>query len=738
MTPQEELELLRLQSESQARARRSAPTTASDPQQRAVINRLRARNPGWRSLPDAEVLSRGWGTLAPTERDRLFPEGVGLRQQRSQNLANDVRSIPNLDLGRIGSDVAATASRDWNSFSQDPAGSIGRAIAGLPAAIWDSTAGASGRAQDAQDAEMAALLNGDRPEAVNQARAANRENTRAFMGTASLALSPLATTPLRGAGLGVLATAPQALDGDGPLQERIPQAAVSSAEAGALGASLGMFGRRSAATNPQPARALSQEALDNLQTLDDAGLPVAWGVVNGTGDMSRTMAAAQAPLGFTARRQLQELPQVAQSRAEDMANRVGQAVDPEAAGALTQSAIERFNEPAPPGSPQVSALRQAAPTLNDVFRAPDADWGFRTKAAVLYDHVLTPVEQAPAQVRNTPALLNEFLGEVRTSHDPILRQLQERLATPGLTVRNLRTLREDVRLAQRENATGRDAAQLQRLEQSLTQDIYNSLPNDQARANLQRVDRYYGERAERMQRVLAPLQRAHPGSVYSTVRGWASSARSADTARLQALRDSMRADEWNSFAASVIQDMGRGDSTGASFSLERFLNNYEGQARGLTANGRRILFGARAADLDTLARGLRLWNRTNRSRNFSNTANHIEARQPMHELGMLAAGAVGAGTHVAPGALPLAITYVLARELGAYATSELMMNPRFVRFLASTANARGAAVPAGAAWLRRLAVLAAKDPSLVPAYNALTRAQAPSDRGQPSPELQLQ
>lgn len=297
-------------------------------------------------------------------------------------------------------------------------------------------------------------------------------------------------------------------------------------------------------------------------------------------------------------------------------------------------------------------------------------------------------------------------------------------AGAGATLRDLRELRRKVREAQDGvSVAGQtpDNAALQRIEAALTEDIYAAA--GPAAANLRRADAWYRRSKQRMDGLLETLagDDVNPQAAYNQITRWAT-RRGANSKGLAALRSALRDDEWRSFVASYINHIGQ-PSAGASgmvtdigFSVHNFARAY----RDMTPQARRIFFGGPTGsaqnqlmrDLDDLAE-IALSQKaienmgTPSGRDFQNYATGAAAvtNLPMTVMGLMGMASAG----------------------------ELMVSPTFVRWLTS-ASQSGAGAGGMRRQLSQLAQIAARDPAVVPYYEAyLTQLEGPES---PSPAMQ--
>ncbi len=152
-------------------------------------------------------------------------------------------------------------------------------------------------------------------------------------------------------------------------------------------------------------------------------------------------------------------------------------------------------------------------------------------------------------------------------------------------------------------------------------------------------------------------------------------------AKLARLKRNFQPEEWDTIAATTLQEMGKGTpgSSGVddAFSTSRFLTNWNK----LSPEAKRIAFGGKRYrplkdNLDRLVRVSAASKDVSSMKNFSNTAQqHIY-------MAMLMGGGLGGGAGYALGGEEGAALGVAAPLILPYAASKLMTNPKFVGWLA--------------------------------------------------------
>lgn len=539
---------------------------------------------------------------------------------------------------------------------------------------------------------------------------------------------------------------------EGNLQERLPGALQETAIVGGLGASLQGVANR--LTGPRAANTASQRA----GVFDRAGVrPTAAAVtapeppvnVPVSADPGRTAvvsrAIAENPIvGFMPMGHMRRSLGDTAARAEQVARAYGPRQGPEATGQTLQDALRRFargdgagaGPPPAPGSPSIR------------------NWSFDQRANHLYDRWWNKFNAAVrqrAQAGQPP--INAVTNETRTVFDDIFgrntpevaTEINDRvltrirnLVTPqnsgaGRTFQDIRDIRTYVRNLQRSDPSTRPTltdANLQRLEQALTTDMYDTasaIGGQRLARELHQVDRYYRTGSQRIATQLRPFLREgeSPAAAYSRIIGAATSGGRQNTRVLRSVRASLQPYEWRQIAATAIDEMGRAPAghpyaAEGAFSVERFATRYNA----MSEDGRRALFGdlgrhgSASGDnfidleraLNDLARVAGMQKAVERAANSSNTA-----------VASQAVGTIG-GMVTAP-----QITIPVLMGLGV--TGEMLTNPAFVRWIVSAPRASG-----GVGGMRRtvaeLGRLAARDPALAPYHAELVRTLS----GQPRPE----
>lgn len=301
---------------------------------------------------------------------------------------------------------------------------------------------------------------------------------------------------------------------------------------------------------------------------------------------------------------------------------------------------------------------------------------------------------------------------------PQVQTLTAAMKDPAsLSFRDLRDARTWVRNAQRDDTLRQGVQQgdLQSLEASLTNDINTNAENiagPQAARQLQQADQFYRLGAQRiqgsLQKFVGRSGDASGESAYDLIQRAASDRGGADTARLTALKASLKPSEWGDVAASTIQRMAQGK--GGDFSVNSFVTN----ADTLSPQGKDLLFGKGElrSELENLVKVAKMQKGVEQAANHSNTASTAQA------VGTVAALV---NPHTAVPA---------AAGLGAMAvTGEMLTNPAAVRWLSRVGKAQTVSPAATSSAVGRLGSAARSNPALVPLYQqALKLVPSPATR----------
>jgi hypothetical protein len=637
----------------------------------------------------------------PARRRDLMNRGAGF--------VRDVQQIPSLNFGRLAQDTANAAGEGLRNLPE----TAGNIVQNLPQIAWEATGAPVVRQENAL-------------QRMDIARAAgNRGATQQFASQANTALGQQATnaggifsgsvirTPLQAAGAGAALSAPGALgrNPEQPLQERLPGALTEIGGVAGFGAGAQALANGLPSLLRRPSQG-NQRAAD----FEAAGVRPTMAAVNGGTSAGITKMIGENFLGgIGVRARLQASIDDASAAVSRMASEAGEVAPREIVGEGIQGRVREFardrNMPNP--RPGVAAA--------DV---PTAEWSLPAKSEAIYGDVFGQLSRDEAayisgntaegllSVSDTMRTLDQI--ETRISgaasreqmNSPFVTRMRAALeadaADGSLRFQDLRAWRTHVREAQIDDALrmGTSEAQLQRIEQALTADIYRSADeiSPGAAADLRAADAWYARESNLIKNVLRQFQ-DRPGfggaQAYQRMIALATQGGQQNSRQLQQALEVLPRASRRSISATLIDELGN-PSFGASnaleagaFSIDRFVTNY---AR-LSPDGRRALFGDLTEQLDTLARvggyqkGVEAM--ANRSRSGVNAQNFT--------TGLLFLN-------------PASRWGAVAGIIGGAITGEMLTNPAFVRWLTSAPK------NGDRAGMRRhlteLSRLAARDPAL--------------------------
>jgi len=680
-----------------------------------------------------------------------------------QGMIGGARQIPSLDLPRLGRDLGAAGQRAWEGAPQ----AIGNMLTHIPDLVHGMTTQPFEQNDEARNQELVFAMRGNQAGADREAGNAVNATGGIVTNTAGALAAPLITTRLGGAALGAGLTLPNALaQGQGSLQERLPQALVDTATGAAVGAVLSPSARRGRIA-PPPQGAAADEALragtgapsgmvssetpaSRLADFEAARVRPSAAAVYGGSAADVTKTASESWLGgMTARRGVERANEDIALRARELAQRTGFVQSPEGAGTEAQAGIRR----------STSDRDQPAPHGAIPMHTPIGEWSFPAQAEALYQPIfdqlahderqMTGHVEGPVVVaHNTISAIDNMAGRIRggASREALaprgfLAQMREALATDSgpqnlsLSFDDLRQWRTQLR--ERMNDPGlrgdTSSAQLQQAYTAITKDIAESARNigGQASEDLARVDEWYGRHARHIEAVLEPINKLGRGiggghQVYHHIWTLARDGGRKNTAHLAYIREALHPDEMRTVAATLLHEMGSptfgssAASDAGAFSIGRFATHWNQ----LSAEGKAHLFPPELRqELDALGRV------ANHQKAIEEFANNSRSGRQLNNM-VVTGGALTAATVGGQWG------WVLAGMAGMNGVGYALTNPGFVRLLVRTAKTRATA-GAVRRWLADLAALAARDPSLVPVYNRLARAQPEAEPSQTTPPQQL-
>lgn len=315
---------------------------------------------------------------------------------------------------------------------------------------------------------------------------------------------------------------------------------------------------------------------------------------------------------------------------------------------------------------------------------------FRTTSTALWNKVDQNIDPSiTVNATNTQAALDRLVrgdavGEILDN--PKLIKLKDVLDNAGsIDYGTLKSLRSSIgqKLGNNELISDIPRAELKQVYGALSQDIRTAASNSSPEA-LQAFERANSFTKAGHDRVDDYLERivnkADPDKIFAAV------AKGGEgTKTINAVKRSLKPEEWDVVASNVIRRMGRASSgmqnaEGDVFSVDKFVTDWDklGPAKKAIFSGSDNL-NAMANDLDKIARvASRVKSASKQGANYSGTAQ--------------AASRIAAGTGLATGILSTSPT-VLGLTVGSIAMNSagarLMTNPKFVKWLATSA-----AVPA--------------------------------------------
>lgn len=468
-----------------------------------------------------------------------------------------------------------------------------------------------------------------------------------------------------------------------------------------------------------------------VESFDRAGVTPMLAAGGGKGMATATNVVAENPVaGAVVRNRLRTAVAQTGDAASGIAAKYGETRGRQITGENVQQGVQDFAQDK--GNPTSFAAKANA-RYDDVFGKLDTAMAGKTEpgrsAPVADDqfpgHTAT-VGGSQIETPATTATLNQISGGTQSVSigkliaDPTLSKAASALETAqgarDMSFNDLRRLRTWTRDAQKNPELRQNigAANLQRLEGSLTQDIYTNaekLGSPDLAKQLRRTDQFYAAGQQRIQGALDKFAGAKSGEgTYSRVAQAAGSTASADAQSLLALKRSLAPDQWGDVAANVVSELGK-QSPGAApagepgFSVASFVTNYNK----LSPRGKDILFGSVGgggskatqlrAELDNLAtvadslKGIEKGANTSKSFVNAQAAGTLAGLVTPHTAG--------------PTILALA---------GEALTGEAMTNPLVVRWLSRIGTAQKASPSAVQSTVKQLGRVARANTALVPLY----------------------
>lgn len=479
---------------------------------------------------------------------------------------------------------------------------------------------------------------------------------------------------------------------------------------------------------------------------DQAGVTPMLAAGGGKGASTLTNVVAENPLaGVLARGRLRTAVAQAEESAAGTAARYGETRGPQITGENVQAGIQRF---ARDGDAPTSFAAKANAAYDDVFGKLDEAMAGKTGRPVMEPIFQPDAVGMPQQVGTrtmggsqietpaTTAALSGIRGGTQSAsigdliEDATLskaaKALESAQGAKDMSFGDLRRLRTWTRDAQKNPELRQNigAANLQRLEGSLTQDIYTNaekLGSPDLAHQLRRTDQFYAAGQQRIQGALDKFASAKSGEgTYSRIVQAAGSTSSADAQSLLSLKRSLAPDEWGDVAANAVNELGaqRAGSAPAGssgFSVSEFVTNYNK----LSPRGRSILFG------DVGGGGARAGQLRAELDNLATVADDLKGIEKGANTSKSAVGVQTVGT--LGGLLNPSTTIPTATLLGGMAlTGEMLTNPVVVRWLSRVGVASKAGPSAVGIVVRQLGNAAKANAALAPLYQETLKLSAPS------------
>jgi hypothetical protein len=324
---------------------------------------------------------------------------------------------------------------------------------------------------------------------------------------------------------------------------------------------------------------------------------------------------------------------------------------------------------------------------------------FRSTSSVLWNKADSMIDPAsPVKLDNTKTMLDQIVrgdkvGEILDN--PKLVQLKQIVdGADNLDYSTLKSLRSSIgqKIGNNELVSDIPRAELKRVYGALTQDIKVAAQGagDDALKAFERANRYTRTGHDRIDDYLERIStKVEPEKIFQAV------ARGGEgTQTINAVKRSLKPEEWEVVASNVVRRMGRASSgnqtaEGDAFSVDKFVTDWDklGSAKKALFSGSEKL-DSYGDDLAKIARVASTVKQAARQgSNYSGTAQ--------------AASRIAAGTGLATGVLSASPT-ILGLTAGSIAMNtagaRLMANPGFVKWLAQSAKipAKNSAAAIGA------------------------------------------
>lgn len=320
-------------------------------------------------------------------------------------------------------------------------------------------------------------------------------------------------------------------------------------------------------------------------------------------------------------------------------------------------------------------------------RAPFAT--FREKAGAVYEKAFSKID---LKAEADPVATRAVLAEVTSRFDnqtlneifrlPTSSKIAETLQNGGkLSVNDIRQLRTTVREMGNLNRLNRslDDAALERLEGSLTQDLFAGIEATSGKAaarELRVADRFYRQNITSIKEALKPFFK-NGLSTEDAFREIVASSQGVrgDIRQIRALRRSLTPQQMDDVSAGLVRQLGKPNGKDEQFSLITFANNWEK----MNPEAKAALFNRAQRpevreQLDALA------NVVSRNAQVEKLANVSQSGASAGNIASLAAAS--AGIFKAPVA-------TISGIVGANAFGRLLMSPSFTRMMVNMERRAG-------------------------------------------------
>lgn len=283
-----------------------------------------------------------------------------------------------------------------------------------------------------------------------------------------------------------------------------------------------------------------------------------------------------------------------------------------------------------------------------------------------------------AQVKNA---IDSTLGKTRINNVTMTRETVD-----SIPYKDLRALRTSIgeMLSSRELISDVPRAQLKRLYGALTQDTMELAESAGALESFKRANAYSRAGHNRIDDFVDRVAKnVDLEKVYASL-----SSGKSGIQQLNAIKRSLKPDEWEAVGANVIRNLGksspgRQDATGEAFSVNQFMTDWS-----KLGDNKKVLFSGSkklneySKNLDTIVRAAdRFKGSAQAMQNPSGTGQFVT------NIGAISAG----GASLATGNLP-AFGVILGGVAANSGASKLMTNPKFVQWLADAQRTK--AIPA--------------------------------------------